>query len=459
MAYFLSRIALALTGLLFAFSGAPSHAAGSFSPQKIEQLVAPIALYPDPLLSQVLMAATYPVEVVEAARWRADQPERLSDRQLAQMLQDQPWDPSVKSLAAFPDVLSMMNDNISWTDQLGEAFLDQQQEVMDAVQRLRARAQAAGNLRSSSQQVVSFSDNPAIISILPAQPDVIYVPIYNPTVIYGAWPYPNYQPFYWHPPRYAVSGPAITFAGALIVGGVLWSTYDWHQHRFHVDVNRYNRFNRTRITSERWHQDFEHRRVEEVNRNAVGRDRFDNQRRNNAQAPVRENGNPQYRNQAAPNNNGVRVPNSGYQRPGTGAPRTENRVGGQPPQRAPQPPATPQSGATPQSRPNHQSQTAPQFRPAPQHVAPESRPAPHPQATPRPQMPSPESRRAPSMERPANVTRVPREPRNNDGGNAYGNRGGGRNEAGRPPEQRRAQPQERGSQRNENSGRPERNRD
>lgn len=109
MTYLLSRIALALTSLLFVLSSAPSYAADPFSQQEIEALVAPVALYPDPLLSQVLMAATYPIEVVEAARWRSDQPKKLSDQQLAQMLQDLPWDPSVKSLAAFPDVLNMMN--------------------------------------------------------------------------------------------------------------------------------------------------------------------------------------------------------------------------------------------------------------------------------------------------------------------------------------------------------------
>lgn len=445
MTYVFSRIALALTSLLFVFSSAPSHAADSFSQQEIEALVAPVALYPDPLLSQVLMAATYPIDVVEAARWRADQPEKLSDQQLAQMLQDEPWDPSVKSLAAFPDVLNMMNENISWTDELGDAFLDQQQDVMDAVQRLRARAQAAGNLRSSSQQVVNVSGNPAIITIVPAQPDVIYVPIYNPTVIYGAWPYPNYQPYYWHPPRYVVSGPAITFAGALIVGGVLWSNYDWHQRRFNVNVSRYNRFNHTRITSDRWHRDFEHRHVT-ADRNAVVRERFDNQRRNNTQAPSRERFNQERRDQAIPNDGRSRDRNIDNGRRGNAneAARTNNRT---------------ESIVRPQSRPADQPRATHQSRPAlQQQAAPQLRPAPRPQAAPRPQMTSPESRRSQGAERPPSPT-PKRETRNNDGGNGYGNRGGNRSEAARPPAQRQAQPEERRAPHNENSGRREKNRD
>lgn len=321
---------------------------------------------------------------------------------------------------------------------------------MDAVQRLRARAQTAGNLRSSPQQVVSASGYPAIITILPARPDVIYVPIYNPTVIYGAWPYPNYQPYYWHPPRYAVSGPVITFGGALIVGSVLWSTYDWRQRRFNVNVNRYNRFNRTRITSERWHQDFEHRRVA-ADRNAVVRERFDNQRRNNA--PTRERFNQERGNQAMPDDGRNRDRNLDNGRRGNEneAPlinnrteslarpqsQRENRTPSQS-QKTQQPQAAPHLQARPQSRPDQ-----PQARPQSQ-AAPQSRPT--------PQMRSQESHRSPSTERPANITRTPREAGNNGGGNGYGNRGGGRNETARQPEQRQAQPQERRAPHNENSG-------
>ncbi|CAM5333965.1 DUF3300 domain-containing protein [Eoetvoesiella caeni] len=406
MTYLFSRIALMLICLPFIFGSTSAHAADAYSQQEIEQLVAPVALYPDPLLSQVLMAATYPVEVVEAARWRADQPKKLSDAQLGQMLQDQPWDPSVKSVAAFPDVLNMMNENISWTDQLGDAFLDQQEDVMDAVQRLRTRAQAAGHLQSSPQQVVSASGNPAVITIVPARSDVVYVPIYNPTVIYGAWPYPEYPPYYWHPPRYAVSGPVITFAGALVVGSVLWSSYDWHHHRFHVDVNRYNRFNRTRITSEGWHRDFERRRTAAVHRNSVARDHFEDQRRNNMQAPARGDFKQERRGQDTPSrsSNKDRHPDQKRRSNESGAPRHDSRT---------------------------------------------ERPA-RPQAQRESQMPSSELHRAPRMERPANITRTPRE--SGHSGNGYGNRGGGRSETARPREQRQAERQERRSSRHENSG-------
>jgi len=277
MAYLFSRLAFVLIGLLFALGAVPSQAADAYSPEELEQLVAPIALYPDPLLSQVLMASTYPLQIVEAARWRAGQPQNLSDQQLAGLLADEPWDPSVKAVAAFPDVLEMMNEKISWTGRLGNAFLDQQEDVMAAVQRLRARAQAAGNLQSGSQQTVTVSGSPSVIAIAPAQPDTIYVPIYNPTVIYGPWPYPGYVPYYWHPPRYVVRGPVITFSTAFIVGGVLWSTYDWHHRRFNINVNRYNHFNRAHITGPIWHREFEQRRIA-AHRRATIREHYGNPR-------------------------------------------------------------------------------------------------------------------------------------------------------------------------------------
>lgn len=447
-----SRLAIMLMGFLFLLGSAPTTAA-SYGEPELEQLVAPIALYPDPLLSQVLMAATYPVEVVEAARWRASQPKRLSDQQLAQRLLDQPWDPSVKSLAAFPDILSMMNDNISWTNQLGEAFLDQQDEVMDAVQRLRARAQAAGNLQSTSQQVVNASDNPAIITILPAQPDAVYVPFYNPTVVYGTWPYPDYRPYYWRPPGYAISGPTITFAGALIVGGVLWSTYDWHHHHFNVDINRYNRFNRTRITSERWHRNFDQRRVA-ADRNAASRRNMDNQRRDALQAPGREQYNPGRRDRFSPNADENRNRNSGHAGRGNenSAPRFNNRAENPTrpqPQKEIRTPPQVQSARQPSGAPRHQSGQQSRSTDQPRARA-QAQPAAQIRSS-RPMRPQ-ESPRSPNMERRENMPRPPRETMGVSQGRSYGNRGGGRPEAGRSPEQRQAPSQERRGPRDENSG-------
>ena len=153
-----------------------------FSQQELDQLLAPIALYPDPVLSQVLMAATYPLEAVQAARFVRQNPS-LKDDALARALEGEPWDASVKALVQFPAVLAMMDDQLAWTQKLGDAFLAQQDAVMDTVQSLRAKAQAAGTLGSNQQQRVVIQDG--AIDIEPYAPDIIYVPYYNPTVVYG----------------------------------------------------------------------------------------------------------------------------------------------------------------------------------------------------------------------------------------------------------------------------------
>ncbi|TAL91832.1 MAG: DUF3300 domain-containing protein [Candidimonas sp.] len=246
----------------FAFAAVSAQAAPVLSPPQLEQLVAPVALYPDSLLSQVLMASTYPLEVVDAARWRGSQPKAMSDSQLSAAMYNEPWDPSVKSLAAFPNVLQMMSDKIDWTQQLGDAFLGQQPDVMDAVQRLRARARAAGNLRTSPQQTVLVSNEGSpIIQIVPVQPDVVYVPIYNPLVVFGPWMYPVYRPFYWHPPTYyPAPGVFFSFGAGLVVGPALWGHVDWHRHDVSINVTRYNTFNNTHITNNRWVYNVNHRR-------------------------------------------------------------------------------------------------------------------------------------------------------------------------------------------------------
>jgi hypothetical protein len=205
----------------------------SLSPAQLDQLTASVALYSDPLLGAILTAATYPLEVVEAARWLEDPANAaLTGDQLASALQQQPWDASVKSLMSFPDVLRTMNRNLQWTERLGDAFLAQQADVMDSVQRLRRRATAAGSLASTSQQTVSAEDQ--TIAIEPANPDVVYVPYYDPAVVYGPWPWVGYPPFYFG------LAPGIVFGGALIgfgigigIGGPFWGWWgwDWHHHR------------------------------------------------------------------------------------------------------------------------------------------------------------------------------------------------------------------------------------
>ena len=169
--------------------------------EELDALVAPIALYPDTLLAEVLMASTYPLEVVQADRW-ATENKALKGDQLKAAVDKQAWDDSVKSLVATPSVLSMMSTKLDWTQKLGDAVLAQQPDVMDAVQRLRTKAQANNKLQSTKEQKVSVKQEQSkqVIVIEPAVPDTMYVPYYDPGVVYGGWPYPSYPPYYFPPP-------------------------------------------------------------------------------------------------------------------------------------------------------------------------------------------------------------------------------------------------------------------
>ncbi len=214
-----------------------------FSLEQLDQLLAPVALYPDPLLTQILMASTYPLEVVKATNW-VRQNKDLKGDALGAALEKQDWDPSVKSLVNFPQVLQMMNDKIDWTQKLGDAFLSQEKDVMDAVQKLRARASAEGNLKATKEQKVIVEKDTIIIE--PASPEVIYVPAYNPTVVYGVWPYPAYPPYYYYPPGYAAGAAAFGFAAGVAVGaawGYAWGHCDWHGGNVDIDINRNINYN------------------------------------------------------------------------------------------------------------------------------------------------------------------------------------------------------------------------
>ena len=182
-------------------------------PEQLDALVSPIALYPDTLLAEVLMASTYPLEVVEAERW-VQANKNLKGDQLKAAVDKQPWEDSVKSLAATPEVLDMMSKQLSWTQQLGDAVLAQQADIMDAVQRLRKKAQANNKLTSNKQQTVSTQEEGGkqVIVINPTQPNTVYVPYYDPGVVYGSWPHPSYPPYYFGAPGY--------IAGGLIAGGL-----------------------------------------------------------------------------------------------------------------------------------------------------------------------------------------------------------------------------------------------
>jgi hypothetical protein len=212
----------------------PTMAAGNepLAPAQLDQLTAPIALYPDPLLGLILASSTYPLEVVEAARWLDDPAHAaLKGDALGAALQQQSWDASIKSLMSFPDVLRMMNSNLEWTEQLGDAFLAQQAGVMDSVQRLRQRAAAQGSLRSTPQQSVSTEEN--AITIEPVSPDVVYVPYYVPWAVYGPWPWPDYPPYYFPlPPDVSYDDAFIGFGIGIGIFEPLWGWYgcNWPGH-------------------------------------------------------------------------------------------------------------------------------------------------------------------------------------------------------------------------------------
>ncbi|MBX9827423.1 MAG: DUF3300 domain-containing protein, partial [Xanthobacteraceae bacterium] len=201
-------------------AAAPAQSQQTLSAGELDQLLAPVALYPDALLADIMMASTYPLEVVQADRWAKDNKSLKGDA-LSKALEAQSWDKSVKSLVITPDVLSMMSTKLDWTQKLGDAVLAQQPDVMDSVQRLRSKAQANNKLQTTKQQKVSVSSVPAannttkqVIVIEPAEPNTVYVPYYDPGVVYGAWPYPAYPPYSWGYPGW--------IPGSAIAAGIAW---------------------------------------------------------------------------------------------------------------------------------------------------------------------------------------------------------------------------------------------
>ena len=248
-----------------------SAAPPTFKQEELDQLVAPIALYPDSLVSQILIASTYPLEVVQADRF-AKQNASLKGDALTKALESQMWDPSVKSLVNFPQVLTMMSEKLDWTQKLGDAFLAQEKAVMDTVQSLRAKAQAAGNLKTTKEQTVIVEQK--IIRIEPASPQVIYVPTYNPTVIYGAWPYPAYPPYYYYPPGYVATTAAFSFAAGVAMGaawGYAWGSPNWNsgnvKYNYNQNININNNINRQNYAKQtpaggqgNWQHNAEHRK-------------------------------------------------------------------------------------------------------------------------------------------------------------------------------------------------------
>ncbi len=266
----LRGIAALFVAMLLLFA-APVRAADppKFTVEQLDQMLAPIALFPDALLAQVLMATTYPKDVAEAVQWA------LANRSLkgddaVKAVQDKPWDPSVQSLVAFPQVLAMLGEKPDWVRDLGDAFLAQPKEVMDSVQFLRARAKEAGNLSSNEQQIVTVEAAPPppqtivvnapppptqIITIAPANPQVVFVPIYNPVHVFGPWWHPLFPPFFFPPPPVWGFGwnpvaTAVWWGVGIGVTNALWGGVNWGRRDVNINVNRWNNINvNNRITS------------------------------------------------------------------------------------------------------------------------------------------------------------------------------------------------------------------
>jgi len=224
--------------LVTAFAATASLAQPRFSQGELDQALAPVALYPDSMLSQLLMAATYPREVSEAARWSRSNPQ-LNGEEAVRRVENEPWDPSVKSLVAFPQVLAMMGERPDWVARLGEMFASSPELVADTVQGLRRRADEAGNLRSGDEMKVYRDDRYYYIE--PPSPEVVHVPYYDPRVVYGRWWWPSYQPIWWRPwSGYAWTPGYTGFGwgyGITLGSGFFYSSFDWPgRHIFFRDT-------------------------------------------------------------------------------------------------------------------------------------------------------------------------------------------------------------------------------
>jgi hypothetical protein len=304
----------------------------SFTPEQLDQMLAPIALYPDAVLAQTLMAASYPLEVVEAARWAKANPSLKGDAAVA-AVKDKSWDVSVKSLTAFPQILIQLSDNLDWMQKVGDAMIAQEQAVADSIQRLRARAADAGNLQSGKEQTVTAqgSGSDRTIVIAPTNPEVIYVPAYNPNTAYGTWPYPAYPPTYYPPPPGYGYGSALLrglmFGAGIAAAGAIFGGWNWGRGNSYVNVN-VNRavnidrnFNVANINNGRWQHEPIHRKGVAY-RDPATRERF-NQTRPGADQRQEFRGRLENRPATGQANARPNLPNAGGQHP-----NLPNRAGG-----------------------------------------------------------------------------------------------------------------------------------
>jgi hypothetical protein len=426
-------MALAMAAAYAQSDEAPSAAPysvvqGAYTEEDLDQMLAPVALYPDELLSQVLMAATYPLEVVQAARWSRAHPEAQGEEAVA-AVDDEDWDPSVKSLTAFPNVLGMMSEQLDWTQRLGEAFLAQETDVTRSVQKLRRAAYDEGNLASSDEMVVSRDGTD--IALDSPSPESMYVPYYDPRQVYGTWWWPNAAPVYWAPwPGYYVGGYGFAWSVPIVVGSnFFFGDFDWRRHHVRLNDTRpfyfHGRNHRPiAVRNHEWRHDPHHRRDVPYRNPLVRRDfanpsagnaRREERLRNRAQqverAPQPSNANPMarsQRNDRAPGNQ----PN-----PVMRAAPQQQQQGFFPAMPQPQPQALPHRSAEPRgfvpnggtraqrSVPQAPQPPAVQQRLArPQVVVPQQAPHPQvvvPQQGPQNPLARPQVRAAPAQERPA----------------------------------------------------------
>ena len=257
-----------LATLLCLSQAAVQAADATFTEAELDQMMAPVALYPDSLLAQILMATTYPADVAEAVEWSKGNPDQKGDAAV-NAVQNKPWDPSVMSLVAFPQVLTMMGEKPDWVQNVGDAFLADADGVMDTVQKLRNKAKEEGNLETTEQQKVIVQQAPSttetVIIIEPADPQIVYVPTYNPTVVYGTWWWPHYTPWYYYPPGYAYGsavGAGIAFGIGVGITHALWGDCNWghgnNNNNVNINVNNYNNINHNKLDSSNRNADWKH---------------------------------------------------------------------------------------------------------------------------------------------------------------------------------------------------------
>ena len=284
-----------------------------YTQAQLDQMLAPIALYPDALLSQVLMASTFNKDLQEAIAYSKENPDEKGDKAVAKV-QDKGWDPSVSSLVGFPEVLSMLGAKPKWAKDLGNAFLAEPEKIMSSIQGLRKKAKEAGNLTSTKEQTVKNSDvnSTQVIEIVPAQPEKVYVPVYNPVYVYGPWMYPAYPPFYYYPPypHYGF-GVGLTigigFGVAIAAHNCMWGGFGWHSHNVNINVNRYNNINVNKLDINKKSVNWDRGKNKRIDKTRPKASKKDLQRQK-AQKSLKKNGfNPSAGRKKLSGSNGTKV--------------------------------------------------------------------------------------------------------------------------------------------------------